>query len=147
MWSAEPATTYESTVIAFRSISVSRTVTPPGLTSRLCTATSTKSRCSFAGIRVVSAFQKRMSNFRSDVSAEQLAAAVAGLPRADVVRRAGDDVRVDGDRLQVDLGVEDRDTARADQPVVHGHVDEVAVQLRRHPGGVGVPEEDVELPI
>ena len=46
-----------------RSTSVPSTVTLPGWVSLLPRATSTKSACSWAAIRVVSEFQDRMSNF------------------------------------------------------------------------------------
>ena len=45
-----------------RSIGAPSTVTAPGLTILFRIAKSTKSACSCAGIRVVSAFQNRMSN-------------------------------------------------------------------------------------
>ena len=77
--------------------------------------------------------------------AEQLGGAVAGLPRAEVVGDPGGDVGVDGDRGQVDRGPEHRRLARLGQRVADRDVDEVAVQRRAHPGGVGVPEEDVEV--
>ena len=78
------------------------------------------------------------------VAAEQLGAAVAVLPGRDVVGDAGDNVGVGVDLGQVDGRAEGADRARVDQVVAHRDVDEVGVQPRRHPGGVGVPEQDVE---
>ena len=77
--------------------------------------------------------------------AEQLGAAVAGLPRADVVGDPRGDVGVDGHRGQVHRGAEHRRLARLRQRVADRDVDEVAVQRRAHPGRVGVPEQDVEV--
>ena len=77
------------------------------------------------------------------LAAKQLGAAVAVLPRADVVGDRGDDVGVDLDLGQVDAG-----PSTISAPGVTSwfciQVDEVRVQLRGHPGGAGVPEQDVE---
>src|ERR1022692_2656087 len=54
------------------------------------------------------------------------------------------DVAVDVDLGQIDGGTEHAGGTRLDQRVAHGDLDEVAVECRGHPGGVGVPVQDVE---
>src|SRR5262249_10471296 len=78
------------------------------------------------------------------LASEQLAAAVTGLPGADVVGHAGDRVAVSVDLGQVCLDAEHGDPAGLGQRVGHGAADEVAVQGGGHPRGVGVPVQDVE---
>ena len=78
------------------------------------------------------------------VAAEQLGAAVAVLPGRDVVGDAGDDVGVDVDWDRSTGTPSTVSAPGVDELVVHGEVDEVGVQAGGHPGGVGVPEQDVE---
>ena len=77
-------------------------------------------------------------------AAEELGAAVAALPWRDVVGDAGDDVGVHGDPAEVDRGAEDGQGPGPGERVLHRQVHEVGVQCCGHPGGVGVPEQDVE---
>src|SRR6266508_122313 len=62
------------------------------------------------------------------LAAEQLGAAVAGLPRADVVRDPRDDVRRNRHLAEVDGRAEHPRGAGLGERVRHAHVDEVAVQ-------------------
>ncbi len=78
------------------------------------------------------------------VAAEQVGAAVAAVPRADVVGAAGHDVGVDVHLAEVDRRAQHGQAAGLGQRVVQRHRDEVAVQAGRHAGGVGVPDQDVE---
>ncbi len=79
-----------------------------------------------------------------DLPAEQLRAAVAGLPGAQVISDAGDHVRVGVDLRQVDRRSQHRRSARPGERVVQGQADEVTVQGGRQPGGIRVPVQNVE---
>ena len=76
-------------------------------------------------------------------TAEQPGAAVAGLPRDDVVGQRTDDVDVTVDLGQVDRCPAHGDPTRLGERVVGQDPDEVGVQGRRQVGQVGVPGEDV----
>ena len=61
-----------------------------------------------------------------------------------MVGDARDDVAVGGDGREVHGGAEHARLARLHQRVAQAQIEEVAVQTGGHPGGVGVPEQDVE---
>src|SRR3546814_17079626 len=69
---------------------------------------------------------------------------VAGLPRGDVVVGAGQGEDVGGDLLEVDRCTAHFQCIGPDQRVVLEHLDEVAMERRRQPGGVVVPEQNVD---
>ena len=79
-----------------------------------------------------------------DVAAEQLGGTVGRRPGHDMVVDACHHVAVDVDLGQIDGGTEQAGGTRLGQRVGHGDLDEVAVQPGGHPGGVGVPVQDVE---
>ena len=78
------------------------------------------------------------------MAGDHLGAAVAGLPRRDVVGHPGRHVRVAGDAGEVDRRTEDRHGARVHQLVGGHHVEQLVMEAASQPGRVRVPGEDVE---
>ncbi|MNF70171.1 hypothetical protein D3C84_520720 [compost metagenome] len=79
-----------------------------------------------------------------DFATEQLRRLVAGLPRGDVVAGACQGIDVGRDLLEVDGRAAHFQCIGAGQWVAFEHFDQVAVERRGQPGGVVVPEQDVE---
>ena len=122
-------------------------------------STESRNSCGSCGVVVADAIARllvgRRVDERRDVTvrrqheaalpADQLHAAVAARPGADVIGDAGDDVGVDRRLRQVDRGAEHgRLARRLVSELSMPELQEVGVQLGRHPGRVGVPVEDVE---
>src|SRR3984957_14772107 len=78
------------------------------------------------------------------LAGEQLSGPVAALPGADVVGNPGDDIGIAVDGGQVQRRSEHGRGAGPDQRVGRAQPEEVPVQAGGHPGGVRVPEQDVE---
>jgi hypothetical protein len=77
-------------------------------------------------------------------AAEQPGAAIAGLPGAEMVGGAGDQVGAHVDLGQVDRRAEHGGRAGPGEGVADGEPHQVAVQAGGHPGRVSVPVQDVE---
>src|SRR6478752_8961789 len=69
---------------------------------------------------------------KTGLAVEELNAAVAVLPRGDVIGDPGHDVGIRVHPGQVDRYAERGDSAGVDNLVAHGEVDKVSVQLRWH---------------